>query len=221
MRNKQECEEGCSSYGIEPRASPLFWLDSQALHATELWGLVVVRLSWLSGRALVAPARGVLGPTPGGYWPFSLLYFCFVTTKFVYFQCEARSCEHTVDGSFVHVSVVCMFEYKMNPTLNWWSNLSYTGECCFSLETDLLDVAPSNPLPRPIITLPIPLCVFKFKKVWLLSNIQHTFVSIPDPQVWFPDCIYICILGSSPNQFQVHFNLMWNISLFHRLLPST
>ena len=31
-----------------------------------LWGLVVVRLSWLSGRTLAAQARGVLGSTPGG-----------------------------------------------------------------------------------------------------------------------------------------------------------
>ena len=37
-----------------------------------LWGLVVVRLLWLSGRALAAQARGVLGSTPGGCWPFSL-----------------------------------------------------------------------------------------------------------------------------------------------------
>ena len=37
-----------------------------------LWGLVVVRLSWLSGRALAAQARGVLGSTPGGCRPFSL-----------------------------------------------------------------------------------------------------------------------------------------------------
>ena len=30
-----------------------------------LWGLVVVRLLWLSGRALAAQARDVLGSTPG------------------------------------------------------------------------------------------------------------------------------------------------------------
>ena len=30
-----------------------------------LWGLVIVRLLWLSGRALAAQARGVLGSTPG------------------------------------------------------------------------------------------------------------------------------------------------------------
>ena len=34
--------------------------------------LVVVGLSWLSGRALAAQARGVLGSTPGGCRPFSL-----------------------------------------------------------------------------------------------------------------------------------------------------
>ena len=35
-----------------------------------LWGLVVVQVSWLSGRALVAQARGVVGLTPGSCWPF-------------------------------------------------------------------------------------------------------------------------------------------------------
>ena len=35
-----------------------------------LWGLMIVWLSWLSGRALVAQPRGVLGSTPGDQWPF-------------------------------------------------------------------------------------------------------------------------------------------------------
>ena len=35
-----------------------------------LWGLVVVRLSWLSGRALAAQARGVLDLTPSDCQPF-------------------------------------------------------------------------------------------------------------------------------------------------------
>ena len=38
-----------------------------------LWALVVVGLSWLSGRALVTQARGVLGEIPRECWPF--LYF--------------------------------------------------------------------------------------------------------------------------------------------------
>ena len=33
---------------------------------------MVVRLLWLSGRALAAQARGVLGSTPGDCWIFSL-----------------------------------------------------------------------------------------------------------------------------------------------------
>ena len=37
--------------------------------------LVVIQLSWLSGRPLAAQARGVLGPTPGGYWPFQFPLF--------------------------------------------------------------------------------------------------------------------------------------------------
>ena len=35
-----------------------------------VWGLVVVRLLWLSGRALVAQARGVVGLTHGDGQPF-------------------------------------------------------------------------------------------------------------------------------------------------------
>ena len=44
--------------------------------------MVVVRLPWLSGRALVAQARGVLGSTPGGL--FTFLYFRLITSKFIY-----------------------------------------------------------------------------------------------------------------------------------------
>ena len=38
-----------------------------------LWGLVVVRLSWLSDRVRAAQARDVLVSTPGNYWPFHFL----------------------------------------------------------------------------------------------------------------------------------------------------
>ena len=56
-----------------------------------LWGLVVVRVSWLSGRALPAQAKGVLSSTPGGCRPFStFLYFCLITSKFINFQHKAR-----------------------------------------------------------------------------------------------------------------------------------
>ena len=50
------------------------WYWMPQLHTWQayrgLWGLVVVRLSWLSGRALAAQARGVLGSTTGNCWPF-------------------------------------------------------------------------------------------------------------------------------------------------------
>ena len=61
-----------------------------------LWGLVVVRLSWLSGRALVERvlARGVLGSTPGSCRPFNFPLFCLITSKFIYFQHQARCSEH-------------------------------------------------------------------------------------------------------------------------------
>ena len=44
-----------------------------------LWGLVVVWLSWLSGRALAAQARGVLGSTPGDCRPFHFPLFSPIT----------------------------------------------------------------------------------------------------------------------------------------------
>ena len=37
-----------------------------------LLGLVVLRLLWLSGRALAAQVTSVLGLTPGSCWPFPL-----------------------------------------------------------------------------------------------------------------------------------------------------
>ena len=46
-----------------------------------LWGLVVVQLSWLSGRALAAQARGVLGSTPSDCRLFHFLYFHLITSK--------------------------------------------------------------------------------------------------------------------------------------------
>ena len=47
-------------------------------------GLVVVRLSWLSGRALVAQARGVLSLTPHDsrpslFSPHNIQIHCFVS----------------------------------------------------------------------------------------------------------------------------------------------
>ena len=212
--------------GIEPRASLLFWLDSQALHATELWGLLVVQLSWLSGRALVAQASGVLGPTPGGYWPFSLLYFRFATTKFIYCQCEARSYEHAVDGSFVRGYQLCAcVSNKMNPTLDWWNSLSCTVNTAslWRLVCWMLPLA--THCHAPLSLLPISHCVFKFKK-FLVAEQHPTYICLhtrPSLEGSLVPRLHIhtCILGSSPNQFQVHFNLMWNIGLFHRLLPSS
>ena len=43
--------------------------------------MVVVRLLWLSSRALAAQARGVLGSTNGF---FTFLYFHLITSKFIY-----------------------------------------------------------------------------------------------------------------------------------------
>ena len=51
-----------------------------------LWGLVVVRLLWLSGRALAAQARGVLGSLPGDCCPFH--FPLFSPHDILYFQCR-------------------------------------------------------------------------------------------------------------------------------------
>ena len=55
-----------------------------------LWELVVVQLSWLSSRALVAQARDVLGSTAG---LFTFLCFHPITSKFLSFQHKARCSE--------------------------------------------------------------------------------------------------------------------------------
>ena len=55
-----------------------------------LWGLVVVQLSWLSGRALVAQARDILGSILGDCRPF---HFPLLRSKFIYFQHVARCSE--------------------------------------------------------------------------------------------------------------------------------
>ena len=68
-----------------------------------LWGLVVVRLSWLSGRALVAQARGVLGLIPAMASLFSFLYFRFITSKFISsVRLDVLSNSPTVKRSKVH-----------------------------------------------------------------------------------------------------------------------
>ena len=47
----------------------LMWLVALHIEDCEGWWF---RVSWLSGRALAAQAKGVLGLTPGGCRPFSL-----------------------------------------------------------------------------------------------------------------------------------------------------
>ena len=48
-------------------------------------GIVVIQLSWLSGRALAAQARGISWvrlTTAAGL--FNFLYICLITSKFIY-----------------------------------------------------------------------------------------------------------------------------------------
>ena len=51
---------------------------------------MVVWLSYLSGRALAAQARGALGSIPGDCRPFTFLYFCSKTSNPSLFHREAR-----------------------------------------------------------------------------------------------------------------------------------
>ena len=74
----------------------LKWEKSLCSIHRGLWGLVVVRLLWLSGRALVAQAGGVLGLTPGDCRLFRFpLFFPY---NIIYFQREARCFQHSLKG---------------------------------------------------------------------------------------------------------------------------
>ena len=54
---------------------------------------MVVRLLWLSGRALAAQARGVLSLTPGDCRPF---HFPIFLPHNIYFQLEVRYFQHYI-----------------------------------------------------------------------------------------------------------------------------
>ena len=64
------------------------------------------------------------------------------------------------------------------------SSMSLKGKCCYSIVTYLLDVAPSNLLPRP---LPPPPLYFISSKTWLLSNIQQTYIHEHTPHLTHSD----------------------------------
>ena len=72
---------GITSFQGSPHAQKESQVSRQC-SATERQQLTTVRLLWLSGRALAAQARGVLGLTPGDCRPF--LYFHLITSKFLY-----------------------------------------------------------------------------------------------------------------------------------------
>ena len=101
----EESEKASSCQELNPRTPLACWCMLSGCEVCDwgiryhlcstyrgLWGLLVVRLLWLSGRALAAQARGVLGSTPSSCWP---LYFRLITSKFLYFQHEARCSEHS------------------------------------------------------------------------------------------------------------------------------
>ena len=70
------------------------WLSIQYHLWSTLWGLVAVRLSWLSARALVAQARGLLGWTPGDCQPFSLPLFS--SRNFLILLCKKCKQAYTI-----------------------------------------------------------------------------------------------------------------------------
>lgn len=70
------------------------WLSIQYHLWSTLWGLVAVRLSWLSARALVAQARGLLGWTPGDSQPFSLPLFS--SRNFLILLCKKCKQAYTI-----------------------------------------------------------------------------------------------------------------------------
>ena len=58
---------------------------------------MVIRLSWLSGRALAAQARGVLGSTPATASLFTFPYFCPIGSKISLFHyCPPKLCTTVV-----------------------------------------------------------------------------------------------------------------------------
>ena len=67
-----------------------------------LWGLVVVRLLWLSSRALAAQARGVLGQLLATAGLFTFLYFRLLNSYTV----DPRLSEPQISGcSYYSVSI--------------------------------------------------------------------------------------------------------------------
>ena len=67
--------------GIEPR-TPLVWATCAlplSHNSQTLWGLVVVQLSWFSGRPLSAQARGVLDLTPSNTHAVFSLFSIFAS----------------------------------------------------------------------------------------------------------------------------------------------
>ena len=112
-----------------------------------------VKQCGLSGRALAAKARGVLGSTPVTAGLFTFLYFSLITSKFLYFQCEAWSPGMTlVIGSSSYlvlpVALPCINIFKENKTkkkmlwpilcslFHWstdckWHYLSHVLELCY------------------------------------------------------------------------------------------
>ena len=86
----------CNSHS-ECRSLPLpSWILKTRLHCPHnMWGLVVVQLSRLSGRALAAHKPG--------FTLFTYLYFHLITSKFIYFQREARCSEHVSGWSRIEL----------------------------------------------------------------------------------------------------------------------
>ena len=129
----------------------------------ELWGLVVVWLLWLSGRALVVQARGVLGSTPCNCCPFHFPLFLPDTSKFIYW-----SCLFVVGNKFVngYVHKVCV-----------WISVGYTNVQSFKVTCNREQFMPRHPQSCYHVTkwsnISISCKIVKFWTVYIVAYISR------------------------------------------------
>ena len=123
-----------------------------------LWELVVVRLLWLSGRALVAQAIGVLGSIPGDCRPFhfplfsphniqvhlwtvSIMTGLFASFHFpTYFvHTSLPKCMHFVifkrEGVRVMktLAIFCLVMFNIHTVYDHTQNYNYNAWCCYNM----------------------------------------------------------------------------------------
>ena len=106
-----------------------------------LWGLVIVRLSWLSaGHWRLKPeVSWVWLPVTAGL--FTFLYFHLITSKFIYFQPEARCSEHLEWENYSAWVLSWRREFSGPPLMEfWWHVLSGCQVCDQGIQYHLCDI---------------------------------------------------------------------------------